>query len=89
MSNPRKEDALEVIEDPLDGLAVLGCAGGQRLTDLAGLDLGEDRAVVVPTGEVIGNPVHELVRRSPERLGVHVAELGRGNVLHAFSLGVS
>jgi hypothetical protein len=87
LREPGDEDAVEVFEYSLHRLAALRCARGKRRANLTGRDLSEDRAVVQSTGEIVGDPVHELMARLPERLGVHVAEVGRkGLICHPISI---
>ena len=66
----RHDEAIEIGEDGLHGLAALGTAGGQSVGELAGLD-GRKHGVALGMSEIIGDPIDRLVAVAAEFVGSH------------------
>ena len=65
MREAGNDDALEVGEDDVEWLALLGRARGKRRADVSGFDPRKN-GVAIRSLEVIGYPVGEAMRLPPE-----------------------
>ncbi len=64
------DEAVEIGQDGLHGLACFGAVGRQRVGELAGLD-GRKHGIALGVSEIIGDPIDRLIAVAAEFVGSH------------------
>ena len=70
------DEAIDVCEDRFHRFAVSGGNGRKLCLEIARLDGSKDRPLV-DVGEIIGNPVDQIMPQATKVFRAHVAQLGR------------
>ena len=76
MSKSGNDEAIDVCDDRFHRFAVSGRNRRKLRLEITRLDCGQDRPIV-DVGEIIGNPVDQIMPQATKVFRAHVAQLGR------------